>query len=181
METVPKPFQAAITPGLVTGLFLTVISYLLYFVDYELLASGWLGLFSLVLYGGLIIYFGINYRKEKGGYLDFGDAFQFSFFSLLIMMVITTIGNMLLFLVGDPGLAEKMADIGLMNTMEIMDTFGAGENMSSDQIDEIRQGILDGYTFIGMIKGAGIMVIFYAILALILGAIIKKKDKTLDY
>lgn len=181
METEPKPFQAAITPGIVTGLVLTVISYLLYFVDYELLASGWLGLFSLLLYGGLIIYFGVNYRKRKGGYLDFGDAFQFSFFSLLIMLVVTTIGNMLLFLVGDTGLAEKMADIGLMNTMEIMDTFGAGENMSSDQMDEVRQGILEGYTFFGMIKGAGIMIIFYAILALILGAILKKKDKSLDY
>jgi uncharacterized protein YkvS len=181
METEPKPFQAAITPGIVTGLILTGISYLLYFVDYELLASGWLGLFSLLLYCGLIIYFGINFRKDRGGYLNFGDAFQFSFFSLLIMLVVTTIGNMLLFLVGDTGLAEKMADIGLMNTMEIMDTFGAGENMSSDQIDEVRQGILDGYTFSGMLKGAGIMVIFYAILALILGAIIKKKDKSLDY
>ena len=86
METEQKPFQAALTPGIVTGLILTVISYLLYFVNYEWLASGWLGLFSLLLYSGLIIYFGINYRKDRGGFLDFGDAFQFSFYSLLIML-----------------------------------------------------------------------------------------------
>lgn len=181
MEAEQSPFQAAIKPGLVTGLVLTVITYLLYFVDYQLLGSGWLGMGSLVIYCGLIIYFGIQYRNERGGFMNFGTAFQFSFFSLLIMLVITTIGNMLLYWGIDPELSGKMAEIGLNNTMEIMDTFGAGESMSSDQIDEIRDGILEGYTLTGMIKGAGIMILFYAVLALILGAIIKKRDKSLDY
>jgi len=180
MEPEQTPFQAAIKPGLIVGLILTVITYLCYFVDFNLLGSSWLGFGSLAIYCGLIIYFGIQYRKELGGFMNFGTAFQFSFYSLLVMLLITTLGNMLLFLGLDPGLGEKMADVGLKNTMEIMDTFGAGE-MSSGQMEEIRQGILQGYTPIGLLKGAGFMVIFYAILALILGAIIKKKDKSLDY
>lgn len=181
METAQKPFQAAVTPGLVAGLLLTVITFLLYFVDYELMGSGWLGFLSLLLYVGLIIYFGIQYRKENGGYLSFGKAYQFSFFSLLVMLAITTAGNLLLFLVIDPGLPEKLADIGIANAMEMMDSFGVGDSMSSEQIDEMRLGILDGYTIGGMVKGAGIMIVFYAVLALILGAIIKKRDKSLDY
>src|SRR5690606_10439386 len=101
----------------------------------------------------------------------------FAFFSLLIMLLINTLGSFLLFVVIDPGLPEKMADVGLENTMEIMDRFGLGEEMSSEQMDEMRKGLLEGYTFSGMLKGAGVMVLFYAFLALILGAIIKKKDK----
>ena len=112
--------------------------------------------------------------------MNFGTAFQFSFFSLLIMLAITTLGNMLLFMVVDPTLGEKMADVGLENTLKIMDSFGAGD-LPSEQMDEIKKGILDGYTPLGMLKGAGFMVIFYAVVSLILGAIIKKKDKSLDY
>jgi hypothetical protein len=180
METEHSPFQAALKAGIIIGLILTVITFVCYFVDYNLLGSSWLGFGSLAIYCGLIIYYGIQYRKELGGFMNFGTAFRFSFYTLLVMLLITTLGNMLLFLVLDPALGEKMADVGLKNTLEIMDTFGAGD-MSSDQMDEIRQGILDGYSALGLLKGAGFMVIFYAILALILGAIIKRRDKSLDY
>lgn len=180
METTNTPSQAAIKAGVVTGLLLTVINYLCYFVNYELLASGWLGFLSLVLYCGLIIFFGSQYRKELGGFMNFGTAFQFAFISLFIMLVITTIGNMLLFLVLDPGLGARMADLIMENTLNMMDSFGAGE-LPADQMDEMNKGFVEGYTAWGMVKGAGFMLLFYAILALILGAIIKKKDKSLDY
>ncbi|MEX2591488.1 MAG: DUF4199 domain-containing protein [Anditalea sp.] len=181
MELEQKPFHAAIKSGVVIGLILTGITFLLYIVDYSLLASGWVGFGSLVIYCSLVIYFGINYRRQLGGFINFGPAFQFSFFTLLIMLVITTVGNMLLFIGMDPTLAENMADIGVENTLGIMDAFGTGDAMSSDQIDEIRQGLLESYTVTGMLKSAGVMLVFYAVLALILGATIKKKDKSLDY
>jgi hypothetical protein len=145
------------------------------------LASGWVGFGSLVIYSGLVIYFGINYRNHRGGYINFGPAFQFSFFTLLIMLVINTFGNMLLFIGLDPTLSEKMADIGLENTLEIMDSFGVGDGMSSNQMDELRERLLEGYSVSGMVKSAGVMVLFYAVLALILGGIIKKKNRSLDY
>jgi len=180
MEHHQTPFQAALKAGLITGLFLTAFSFVCYFIDYKLLGAAWLGIATLVIYCGLVIYFGTEYRKELGGFMNFGTAFQFSFFSLLIMLAITTLGNMLLFMVVDPTLGEKMADVGLENTLKIMDSFGAGD-LPSEQMDEIKNGILDGYTPLGMLKGAGFMVIFYAVVSLILGAIIKKKDKSLDY
>ncbi|HLW18705.1 MAG TPA: DUF4199 domain-containing protein [Cyclobacteriaceae bacterium] len=180
MENAQTPFQAAIKAGLITGLFLTAFSFVCYFIDYKFLAATWLGLVTLAIYCGLIIYFGIEYRKELGGFMSFGTAFQFSFFSLLIMLAITTIGNMLLFMVLDPSLGDKLADVILENTLNTMDSFGVGE-MSSDQIEEMRNGMREGYTPVGMLKGVGFMAIFYAILSLILGAIIKKRDKSLDY
>lgn len=180
METSTTPFQAAIKAGVITGLIMTVITFLCYFINYELLGAAWLGGASLLIYCGLIIFFGIEYRKELGGFMSFGTAFQFAFISLIIMLVVTTFGNMLLFLVLDPGLGERMADLTMENTLKMMDSFGAGE-LPSDQMDEMKKGFSEAYTAWGMIKGAGFMLIFYAILALILGAIIKKKDKSLDY
>lgn len=180
METATTPFQAAIKAGLIIGLIMTVITFLCYFIDYELMGATWLNVVSLFIYCGLIIFFGTEYRKELGGFMNFGTAFQFTFISLIIMLVVTIFGNMLLFLVLDPGLGERMADLNMENTLKMMDSFGAGE-LPSDQMDEMRKGFAEAYTPWGMIKGAGFMLIFYAILALILGAIIKKKDKSLDY
>ena len=37
------------------------------------------------------------------------------------------------------------------------------------------------FTLLGQLKGFGIGLIAYAIIALILGAILKKRDKSLDY
>lgn len=180
MENATTPSQAAIKAGVVTGLILTVITYLCYFIDWEILVATWFNVASFVLYCALIIYFGIQYRTDLGGFMSFGTAFQFAFVSLIIMLIINTLGSMLLFLVLDPGLGERMADLNMENTLKMMDSFGAGD-LPSDQIDEIRNGIVEAYTAWGMIKGAGFMLIIYAILALILGAIIKKKDKSLDY
>lgn len=180
METTTTPTQAAIKAGVITGLILLVITFLRYFINYELLATGWIGFLTFAIYCGLIIYFGIEYRKELGGFMSFGNAFQFAFVSLIIILVITTLGNFMLFLVLDPGLGQRMADLTVENAMEMMDSFGAGE-LPADQIDEMRNGIVEAYTAWGMIKGAGITLVLYAILALILGAIIKKKDKSLDY
>lgn len=180
METVTTPSQAAIKAGVVTGLILTVITFLCYFIDYELLVTTWLTLGSFVLYCALIIYFGIQYRTDLGGFMNFGTAFQFAFVSLIIMLIINTLGSMVLFLVLDPGLGERMTDLSMESTLKMMDSFGAGD-LPSEQMDEIRNGIAEAYTGWGMIKGAGFMLVVYAILALILGAIIKKKDKSLEY
>jgi hypothetical protein len=180
METATTPSQAAIKAGVVTGLILTVITFLCYFIDWEILVATWFNLGSFVLYCALIIYFGIQYRTDLGGFMSFGTAFQFAFVSLIVMLIINTLGSMLLFLVLDPGLGERMADLSMENTLKMMGSFGAGD-LPSDQMDEIRNGIAEAYTAWGMIKGTGFMLIIYAILALILGAIIKKKDKSLDY
>src|SRR5690606_20754304 len=118
METSTTPFQAAIKAGVITGLIMTVITFLCYFINYELLGAAWLGGASLLIYCGLIIFFGIEYRKELGGFMSFGTAFQFAFISLIIMLVVTTFGNMLLFLVLDPGLGERMADLTMENTLK---------------------------------------------------------------
>src|SRR5690606_29269662 len=109
MEPTTTPSQAAIKAGLVTGLILFVINFLCYFINYELLATSWVGILSVVLYCGLIIFFGIQYRKELGGFMSFGTAFQFAFVSLIIMLIITTLGTLLLFLVLDPGLGPRSA------------------------------------------------------------------------
>lgn len=181
MESDQNPFQAAIKAGLIIGLIQAVIIFLAYFIDYELLSSGWFGLLSLVITCGLTISYGIAYRKTLGGFMKFGPAYRFSFFTLLIMLIMVTFANLILYIGIDPTLPGKMADLGVENTVEIMDRFGVGDSLSSDQIEDMKTNLLEGYSLSGLIRGSGMMLVFNAILALVLGAIIKKKDKSSDY
>jgi hypothetical protein len=181
VETPTTPFQAALKAGIVLGLVNVAIYYTLYFVDVELLASGYLGLGLMVLMVGIIMYFGIDYRKELGGFMSFGTAFQFVFLALLINGVISTMGNVLLFEVIDTDLPAVLAETQLESTLAIMDRFGAGDALSSAEMDELRTGFEKNYTALGLIKSLAVASIIYAILALILGAILKKRDKSLDY
>ncbi|WP_143962703.1 DUF4199 domain-containing protein [Litoribacter populi] len=179
-EPVISPLNAAIQPGIVLGLVSTAISFMAYFIDFSLLASSWFGFASFGIMLGIIIYFGIEYRKEVGGFLNFGKAFKFSFVALLISGLISTIGSLLLFNVIDPSLSTALADVLLENTLAIMDKFGAGSALSADQIDEMRTGFYENYTVLGIFKSYGFYIIPAALISLIAGGIIKKKDKSLE-
>ncbi|GGF40468.1 DUF4199 domain-containing protein [Echinicola rosea] len=180
METQETPFKAALRSGLIIGLISLVISYVVYFINATSLASSWM-LLLLVLSFVLVLVFGFSYRKELGGYIPFGAAFQFSFFTLVVAGIVGLFGQLLLFQVIDPALPGVLADQQMQNTMEVMESFGAADAMSTEQIDEMKQGMLDGYTVGGQIKSFGFVLIFYAICALILGAIIKRKEPTPSY
>ena len=84
MEEQQTPMQAAVKPGLTMGLVALAVTYIAYFIDASLLASGWFALVALVIFVALIIYFGSQYRNELGGFMSFGTAFNFSFISILI-------------------------------------------------------------------------------------------------
>jgi hypothetical protein len=63
-----------------------------------------------------------------------------------------------------------------------MESFGASADaLPPEQLEEMRKSTLDGFTFVGQIKGFGISLIISAIFALILGAILKNKDKSLEF
>ena len=176
------PFQAAVKPGLTIGLVSLAITFLAYFIDSSLLISGWFGLFMLVVFFVLIIYFGLQYRKELGGFMSFGTAFNFSFIAMVISGLIGVIGQMLLYHVVDPALPEVLSDAALENTLSMMEKFGANPDaLPAEQLEEIKVQTRKGFTPVGLLKSFGIALIIYAIIALILGAILKKRDKSLDY
>ncbi|MHA7131051.1 DUF4199 domain-containing protein [Algoriphagus namhaensis] len=182
MEEQQSPFQAAVKPGLTIGLISLALTYLVYFIDSSLLISGWFGLVALVVFFVLIIYFGRQYRSSLGGFMTFGTAFNFSFIAIVISGLVGLVGQILLYQVIDPSLPEVLAEQSVENTLSMMERFGApAESMGTEQINEIRNATLDGFTLTGQLKNFGIALVVYAIIALILGAILKKRDKSLDY
>ena len=60
-EQAQSPIQSAVRPGIILGLVSMVLTYVAYFIDSSYLASGYFGLVALVLFIGLIIYFGVGH------------------------------------------------------------------------------------------------------------------------
>jgi len=176
-----SPVQSAIKAGVVVGLVSLAIYYIAYFIDVGILISSWVGFFMIGISLAFIIYFGTDYRKDLGGIMSFGVAFQFVFLTFVISGLITTLGYILLFQVIDPALPGILADAQLESAMALMDRFGAGNQITSDQMAEMRTGFEESRSLIGMVNAFGISLVVYAVLALILGAIIKRRDKSLDY
>jgi hypothetical protein len=177
-----SPIQSAVRPGIILGLVSLVLTYVAYFIDSSYLASGYFGLVALVLFFALIIYFGKEYRNELGGFMTFGAAFNFSFFAILISGLIGLIGSILLFHVIDPSLPQVLGDITFESQLEMMGNFGASpDSLAPEVLDDMREASASNFTLVGQLKGFGFGLIAYAIIALILGAILKKKDKSLDF
>lgn len=181
-EQVSSPFQSAIKPGLTIGLVTLAISYLAYFVDVSLLTAWYYGLGILILFIALILYFGKEYRQEVGGFMSFGIAFQFSFFAILISGLVGLVGNILLFQVIDPSLPQVLADLTFDAQLQMMEKLGANPDaIPSEDLQKMKEASASNFTLAGQLKAFGFGLIAYAIIALILGAILKKRDKSLDF
>lgn len=182
MEEQQTPFQAAVKPGLTMGLVALAVTYIAYFIDSSLLASGWFALISLVIFFGLIIYFGQQYRNEIGGYMTFRTAFNFSFIAIFISGLVSLAGQILLFQVIDPTLPQVLADLTFENSLKMLENFGQNpDTLPAGALEEMRNSTASTFTLGGQIKNFGFALILYAIIALIVAAILKKRDKSLDY
>lgn len=181
MENQESPFKAGLNSGVILGVLSVVITFVVYFINPVTLVSGMFGIIVLIVFFAVLIYLGIQYRKSLGGFMEFGPAFNFSFIALVVAGLISQVGSALLYNVVDPALPGVLTEQTLENTVAMMEKFGAADALSSDQLDKMRADTAANFTFMGQVKTFGIALIVYAIIALILGAILKKRDKSLDY
>lgn len=173
-------FNHSLRWGLIVGLISGILSFILYAVDYSLLADWKVGLFLLAIYIGLTIYAGISYRKETGPYLSFGKAYQHGLIIFICSGLIATVFNILLFQVIDPDLGGKVTEVAIENTAEMMNNFGAPPDQIDKALDDTRERMTNQYTLLGQIKGYGYIIIVSAVFALITGLIVRKPEPVFD-
>ena len=170
----------AIKSGIMLGVISIVLTLLLYLVDSTLLAQWWVGIGILLISIFLVVYFGIQHRKEIGGFMPFGKAWIYSIQLLIAAGLISTVFNILLYNVIDTELSGIVANQAVENTESIMRNFGMAEDQMDEALEEARTGTLDRFTVSGLLVGFLWGLIVYAILSLITGAIIKKKEPELE-
>ena len=169
----------AIKSGLMVGVISIVLTLLIYIVNPAFLVSMWMLLFFLIFIA-LVSYFGIQHRNEIGGYMTFGKAWVYSMQLLVVAGIVGTIFNILLYNIIDPELPTMLADQSVENAESMMRNFGMPEDQMDEALEKTRTDTLDRMTVVGLIKSFAWGLIFYAILSLITGAIIKKKEPELE-
>ncbi|MDN4166974.1 DUF4199 domain-containing protein [Cytophagales bacterium LB-30] len=174
MEETVSLKNHAIKWGVILGVISLMITLVVYIIDYSLMAKGSFGFAALALSIGIVVYSGILYRREIGGYMSFKDAFLVTFIVLVLSGLIGTVFNMLLFNVIDPELAVNMKEVMLDNTAATMESFGA----PADAIDEAIANMEEQefYTPAKIATQFGWSLIVFAIIAAIIGLIIKKNE-----
>lgn len=178
-EQTPTLFQHAIKFGIIMGGIGIVLTLLLYAVDYSFLADWKLGVIMLLVFIGFIIYAGINYRNQIGGFIPFGKAFQHGFIALAVAGLIGTACNLLLFTVIDPELPQKLADVTIEKTAAMMEGFGVSGEQLDEQLAKMKEEMPAKFGPVGLLTQYMWSLIFYAVLALISGLIVRKNQPEL--
>ena len=146
---------------------------IVYIIDPLLMIKWWFSLSSLVLFIALVSYFGIQYREMLGGFVSFKIAYIYSILTFVLAGLIGTAFSILLFQVIDPDLPQLMSEAIIEQTVEMMEGFGANQEIIDEAIEDADPAA--SFTVMGQIKSFGMVLIFYAVMSLITGAIIKRK------
>jgi len=168
--------QHAAKWGSILGGVSIVLTIIAYAADYTILADWKFGIFVLVLLLGATIYAGINYRKEIGGFVSYGKAFQHGFVLLAVAGVISTVFMILLYTVIDTELPAKLTDVTIQNTEKMMESFGMPEDQMDKAMEDARERAVGQFSAIGSIKSYGFGLIFYAIVSLITSIFVKRNQ-----
>ncbi|MCZ8023470.1 MAG: DUF4199 domain-containing protein [Cyclobacteriaceae bacterium] len=175
-QTPPSLFQHALKHAAILGVISIVLTLAAYAIDYTLLVSMSFAFLSFAVYLGYGIYAGIQYRKENGGYLAFGKAFQHGFITFAISALISTVFGLLLYTVIDSELPAKLTEASMENAAAMMEKFGAPEDAIEEALAKQKEDTEKRFTPVGMLTGYVFTLIGCAIFALISGAVAKRKE-----
>ena len=107
----------------------------------------------------------MQYRELTGGYLSFKKAYIYSFLAFVVAGILGLVFNIFLFHVIDPDLPEMISDAIVEQTVEMMEGFGANQEVIDQAIEDADTAA--SFTLMGQIKSFGMVLIFYALMSLI--------------
>jgi hypothetical protein len=162
--------------GAILGGVTIVLVMLLYAIDYTMMAGFTFIIIATLLGIGMVIYAGINYRNQIGGYIPFGKAYLHGLLVFAVAGLISTAFSFLLYFVIDPDLAGNMTEAIISNTEKTMENWGAPPDAIEEQLEKMREDMPKNFTAIGLVKGYFTGLIWYIILSLITGLIVKKNQ-----
>jgi len=168
-------FQHTLRWGLILGAISVALTAIAYAVDYAIMVNWKYGLFSFAVFIGCAIFAGINYRSQEGGFLSFKSAFLHALIVFAVSGLLSTIFSILLYTVVDPQLPQKLVDVTITNTEEMMGKFGMPEDKMDEALEKARTDTAARFTTLGLIKGYFWIVVMSAVFSLIVGLIVRKR------
>lgn len=172
----PALMNHALRFGAIMGVIAVILTLLLYAVDYTLLADLKIGILFLCIFLGFVIYAGINYRNETGGYISYGKAFQHGFITLATAGLINILFAIILYNVIDPEMPQKLADVMIENTEKMMMSFGAPSDRLEEQLDQMREEMPKRFQPGGQLISYLWALVVYAVISSVTSIFVKKNE-----
>jgi hypothetical protein len=172
----PSLYNHAAKFGAIMGIISIALVIVLYVVSLAFMATFKFLLLILVITIGFVIYAGINYRNETGGYLSFGKAYLHGVAVMLVAGLLSLVFNLVLYSVIDPELPQKMTDIVIENTESMMAGFGAPQASIDEAIDKMKIDLPEQFSTTGMLIGFWKQLVGYLIFALITALFVRKNQ-----
>jgi F0F1-type ATP synthase assembly protein I len=165
--------KLSIRNGLIIAGVVIVLSLVFWVVDPLLqYTNTWVSMLNFVIVIALLVVLGLETRKVVGGYWTFGEAFKSLLLMSVIISVLTVLFHYILNAFIDPTLPDRVSEALIA---KLNDQFSSS-GMSQERIDEFTKS-MDG-KFAATPKNEavnlGIGLLVYAIIDLIIAAIIKK-------
>jgi len=112
-------------------------------------------------------------KKQQEGFLTFSEALKIAFGVAVIMALVSSVCNYVVFNFIDVPFRERLQQLMMEKSESMMRKFGAPQ----DQIDKAIQKMANDnqYSLANTLKGFAFVCIFWFIVALIVAAIVKKK------
>ena len=163
------------------GLMLGAIHSSVYVILYFFIPSKITGFsylcFIIALNVGYNLYHGFSYRKEIGGFIDFGKVFQLTFFTLLISGGIASLIIPVAISLVDTNFSEVMAQSQFDTSIYWAKKFGAPQATIDEMINKMDlEELKKSFSLVRLILGFGVAAIFYALTGVINGFIVRRSQ-----
>jgi hypothetical protein len=182
METKNTLFISALKSGLIIGVVSIVVFIILYVADIKpvgLMMPFLIGIISLAINIVVLVILFKKYRTEIGGFISFRDAFLYCFIALAVSALISTIFTFLFIHFIEPEYYKNLMEA----QKTYMENYLSGK-VSDEKLAETLDGIDEQAAKMGSLsstlKNFLIGVVFSGIIALIVGAIMKKNPDVFD-
>ncbi len=167
------PMQS-IQQGAAAGVIVVVLKLVAYLLGIEAMTSGWVSFGQLVLViSGMVLACTME-RKAHPNSFPFGHAFLTSLSAAAVATLLGLFMDLILGSVIDPDLSSKM----MAYTMEELESSGIFSVLSKEQVEAMLADAEWAMRPAGQALSWSLGLLFWAVISLIVGAIMKRKDLT---
>lgn len=182
METKNSLFISALKTGLIIGAVSIVLFLIMYVANIKpvgIMMPILIGLGSIAVSIILFVVLFRKYRTSIGGFISFKNAFLYAFIALAISVIVSQLFTYLFVMVVEPEYYKSMME-AQKTWMENYLSGKMTDEQITQQLDKLDAQYSKMGTFSAFLKNSLISIIVSAIIALIIGAIMKKNPDVFD-
>lgn len=182
METKNSLFSSALKTGLIIGAVSIVLFILMYIADIKpvgIMMPILMLLIGIAISIIILVVLFKKYRTNIGGFISFKDAFLYCFIALAVSVIISQLFNYLFILLIDPEYYKNIME-AQKNWLENYLAGKMSEDKIAEQIDKLDVQASKMGSLPTLLKNLLGSLVVDGIIALIVGAIMKKKADIFD-